>query len=187
MFERLPTDLPEVFILVPRVIRDARGFFVETYRAEEFRKHGIAAEFVQENHSLSVKNTIRGLHYQLRPPQAKLGRVTRGEVLDVAVDIRRGSPNFGKSAVALLTAENMHQIFIPPGFAHGFAVLSQEAEFLYKCSDYYDPGGEYGILWSDPALGIEWGIADPVLSEKDSRCPPLAEISEELLPRYGAK
>ncbi len=140
--------------------------------------------FVQDNHSRSCKKTLRGLHYQLRRPQAKLCRVVRGEVLDVAVDIRRGSPTFGKVASVVLSAENMHQIYVPVGFAHGFVVVSEEAEFLYKCSDYYDPGGEYGVLWSDPELGIPWNMANPILSEKDSRYPRLRDIPQEHLPRY---
>ena len=184
MFERVATQVPDVFVLRPRVVRDSRGFFAETYRADEFADIGIPDLFVQDNHSKSARNTLRGLHYQLRRPQAKLCRVVRGEVLDVAVDIRRGSPTFGKVASAYLTAENMHQIYVPVGFAHGFAVLSDEAEFLYKCSDFYDPGGEYGVLWSDSALAIDWNITDPILSDKDRRYPRLCEISTELLPKY---
>ncbi len=184
MFERIPTQLADVIVLKPRVFRDARGFFAETYRANELADFGIKEVFVQDNHSRSCKNTLRGLHYQLRRPQAKLCRVISGEVLDVAVDIRRGSPTFGKSASAVLSAENMHQIYVPTGFAHGFVVLSDNAEFLYKCSDYYDPGGEYGVLWSDPQLGIAWNLGQPILSDKDSRYPKLAEIAPDLLPRY---
>lgn len=184
MFERIPTQLADVFVLTPRVFRDSRGFFAETYRANELSDLGIRDSFVQDNHSCSGKNTLRGLHYQLRRPQAKLCRVIRGEVLDVAVDIRRGSPSFGKSASVVLSAENMHQIYVPIGFAHGFVVLSDEAEFLYKCSDYYDPGGEYGVLWSDPALGIDWGVAEPLLSGKDRQYPKLADIPTEHLPVY---
>ena len=184
MFERVATQLPDVIVLKPRVFRDTRGFFAETYRADEFAEIGIRDKFVQDNHSQSCRKTLRGLHYQLRRPQAKLCRVSRGEVLDVAVDIRRGSPTFGRSASAVLSAQNMHQIYVPVGFAHGFVVLSDEAEFLYKCSDYYDPGGEYGVLWSDPALQIPWNVDGPMLSEKDSRYPRLSEIPPELLPVY---
>jgi dTDP-4-dehydrorhamnose 3,5-epimerase len=187
MFERIPTQLPDVVVLKPRIFRDQRGLFAETYRANQFAELGIADRFVQDNHSRSAKGALRGLHYQLRQPQAKLCRVVSGEVLDIAVDIRRGSPTFGKYASAVLSAENMHQIYVPVGFAHGFVVLSDTAEFLYKCSDYYDPGGEYGVLWSDPALGIDWGAAEPILSEKDSKYPRLAEISQEFLPVYRAK
>jgi dTDP-4-dehydrorhamnose 3,5-epimerase len=184
MFEREETKVPGVWIVKPRVFRDSRGFFAETYRADQFADIGIRDKFVQDNHSQSRKGTLRGLHYQLRRPQAKLCRVVRGSVLDVAVDIRRGSPTFGKSVSVELTAENRQQIYVPVGFAHGFVVLSEEAEFLYKCSDFYDPGGEYGVLWSDPALGVEWKVTEPVLSEKDSRYPKLSEIPPELLPVY---
>lgn len=184
MFERFDTQLPGVCILKPRVFRDSRGFFAETYHAAEFKDLGITDSFVQDNHSQSGKATLRGLHYQLRRPQAKLCRVVRGEVLDVAVDIRRGSPTFGRAVTAQLSAENMQQIYVPAGFAHGFIVLSDEAEFLYKCSDFYDPGGEYGVLWSDPGLGIDWSLSSPILSEKDRRYPKLADIPEELLPVY---
>ena len=184
MFEREETKVPGVWIVKPRVFRDPRGFFAETYRADQFADLGIRDKFVQDNHSQSRKGTLRGLHYQLRRPQAKLCRVVRGSVLDVAVDIRRGSPTFGRSVSVELSAENMQQIYLPEGFAHGFVVLSEEAEFLYKCSDFYDPAGEYGVLWSDPALGIEWNVTEPALSEKDSRYPRLSEIPPELLPVY---
>ncbi len=184
MFERIPTQLDDVIVLKPRVFRDPRGFFAETYRASELAEFGIKDTFAQENQSRSCRKTLRGLHYQLRRPQAKLCRVVRGEVLDVAVDIRRGSPTFGKVASAVLSAENMQQIYVPVGFAHGFVVLSEDAEFLYKCSDYYDPGGEYGVLWSDPEIGIQWNVTDPILSEKDSRYPRLRDIPQEHLPRY---
>jgi len=133
---------------------------------------------------MSRKGTLRGLHYQLVHAQAKLCRVIRGEVLDVAVDIRRGSPTFGKWTSVILSEENKNQIFVPRGFAHGFAVLSEEAEFLYKCSDFYHPESEYGVLWRDPDLAIDWGVSNPVISEKDSRYPVLAQISPDLLPVY---
>ena len=184
MFERLTTQIPDVFVLKPRVFRDPRGFFAEVYREDQFHELGINLRFVQDNHSKSCRGTLRGLHYQLRRPQAKLCRVVSGTVLDVAVDIRRGSPTFGQVASALLSAENMHQIYVPVGFAHGFVVLSEEAQFLYKCSDLYDPGGEYGVLWSDPALRIDWNVSDPILSEKDQRYPRLADVPPELLPKY---
>lgn len=182
MFERVATAIPDVCVLKPRVFRDPRGFFLETYHAAEFEQLGIRTRFVQDNHSQSRKNTLRGLHYQLRHPQAKLCRVVRGAVLDVAVDIRRGSPTFGKWVSAELSAENMHQIFVPAGFAHGFVVLSEEAEFLYKCSDFYDPAGERGVVWNDPDLKIDWGVSQPVLSEKDARLPRLSEIASDQLP-----
>lgn len=184
MFERIATQLPDVIVLRPKVFRDARGFFAETYRENEFASAGIKTRFVQDNHSRSRRGTLRGLHYQHPRPQAKLCRVVRGEVLDVAVDIRRGSPTFGQYATALLTADNMHEIYVPVGFAHGFAVLSEEAEFLYKCSDYYDASSERGVLWSDPALAIDWQISSPILSDKDARYPRLAQIPPELLPSY---
>lgn len=184
MVERIATQLPDVILLKPRVFRDSRGFFAETYRANVFAELGIGGQFVQDNHSQSRRGTLRGLHYQLPRTQAKLCRVVRGEVLDVAVDIRRGSPTFGQFASAVLSADNMHLMYIPAGFAHGFAVLSEEAEFLYKCSDYYDAPSERGVLWSDPALGINWRVTNPILSEKDTRFPMLSEIAPELLPVY---
>ena len=187
MFERIETSVPGVCILKPRIFHDPRGFFAETFHAEKFRDIGITDTFVQDNHSQSRKGTLRGLHYQLRRPQAKLCRVVRGTVLDVAVDIRRGSPTFGKAVAVELSAENMQQIYVPKGFAHGFVVVSEEAEFLYKCSDFYDPAGEFGVLWCDPALAIEWKVSDPVLSEKDSRYPGLAEIPAARLPIYEGR
>lgn len=184
MFERIETALPDVLVIQPRVWRDERGFFLETYHASKFSAFGITDTFVQDNHSCSQRHTLRGLHYQLLHQQAKLCRVVRGEVLDVAVDIRRGSPTFGKWTSAVLSAENKHQIYIPRGLAHGFVVLSEEAEFLYKCSDFYDPVNEHGVHWRDPQLAIDWGITDPILSAKDSRYPRLSEVPPELLPRY---
>ena len=152
--QKLNTSLPDVWELQPKVIRDARGFFLETYHQEKFAGLGIHDNFVQDNHSRSAKGTLRGLHYQLRHAQAKLCRVVEGEALDVAVDIRAGSPTFGKWTSVLLSAERQNLIFIPQGFAHGFVVLSDSVQFLYKCSDFYDPGGEYGIIWNDPGLAI---------------------------------
>ncbi len=184
MFEKIHTTIPGVLILQPRLYRDSRGFFAETYHAEKFAALGIGTKFVQDNHSCSVRDTLRGLHYQLRHPQAKLCRVIRGEVFDVAVDIRRGSPTFGKWVGVLLTAEAMNQIFIPPGFAHGFAVRSESAEFLYKCSDFYDSSDEAGIAWNDPQLGIDWQISSPLLSVKDSKFPRLEALPEQNLPTY---
>lgn len=182
MFEFVQTNLPGVVVIKPRVLRDHRGFFLETYHATKFAEVGIGDVFVQDNHSCSRRNTLRGLHYQLRHAQAKLCRVVRGEVLDVAVDIRRGSPTFGKWTSIVLSSENQHQIYIPRGFAHGFSVLSDEAEFLYKCSDFYDPAAEYGIHWQDPQLGIDWRTTNPIVSEKDSHYPRLSEIASEFLP-----
>jgi dTDP-4-dehydrorhamnose 3,5-epimerase len=182
MFERIQTSIPEVFLIKPRIFRDARGFFLETYHAAKLSQFGIRDHFVQDNQSKSQKNTLRGLHYQLHHPQAKLCRVVQGEVLDVAVDIRRGSPTFGKWTSAVLSGENMHQIYVPAGFAHGFVVLSDEAEFLYKCSDFYDPEDERGVFWDDPDLRIDWHVSDPILSEKDARNPRLYDIPRDQLP-----
>jgi dTDP-4-dehydrorhamnose 3,5-epimerase len=183
MFQRFDTAIPGVIVIEPQVIRDARGFFLESYHQAQFADLGVSDLFVQDNHSCSRRGTLRGLHFQLRP-QAKLCRVIRGEVLDVAVDIRRGSPTFGQWTSATLSAENMRQIYIPRGFAHGFLVLSEVAEFLYKCSDFYDPASEHGVHWSDPQLAIDWGITDPIVSAKDARYLRLAELSPDLLPVY---
>ncbi len=185
MFERMETGIAGVAIIQPRVLGDERGFFLETYHAVKFAELGIRDTFVQDNHSYSRRGTLRGLHYQLHHAQAKLCRVVRGEVFDVAVDIRRGSPTFGKWTGTRLSAENKHQIYIPGGFAHGFVVLSDEAEFLYKCSDFYDPGSEYGVHWQDPELAIAWNVADPIVSAKDSRYPRLRDVPLELLPSYA--
>jgi dTDP-4-dehydrorhamnose 3,5-epimerase len=182
--QKLSTSLPDVWELQPKTIRDARGFFLETYHLQKFTDLGIPDVFVQDNHSRSSKGTLRGLHYQLRHPQAKLCRVVEGEDLDVAVDIRLGSPTFGKWAGVLLTAERQNLIFIPRGFAHGFVALSESVQFLYKCSDFYDPAGEHGILWSDPSLAISWGVENPLVSEKDSKYSTLAAMPREFLPRY---
>jgi len=184
MFERIETEIPGVVILKPRVFRDARGFFAETYHAGKFADLGINVNFVQDNHSCSSRGTLRGLHYQLRHPQAKLCRVVRGEVFDVAVDIRQGSPTFGKWVGAVLSAEEMNQIFVPAGFAHGFVVLSESAEFLYKCSDFYDPKSEGGVAWNDPDLAIAWGVLTPLVSAKDSGFSALRLIRPENLPRF---
>jgi dTDP-4-dehydrorhamnose 3,5-epimerase len=179
----VPTALPEVVRVEPDVHRDARGFFVETWRADRWGAGGVAGPFVQDNHSRSRAGTVRGLHAQGRRPQGKLVRVVRGEIWDVAVDVRRGSPSFGRWVAETLSAENFAQLWIPPGFAHGFAVLSDEAEFVYKCTDYYDPTDELRIAWNDPALAIPWPVAEPLLSEPDRRAPTLAELAERL-PRW---
>ena len=169
------------------MLRDARGFFLETYHQQKFSELGIPDVFVQDNHSRSAKGTLRGLHYQLRHAQAKLCRVVEGEALDVAVDIRLGSPTFGRWTSERLSAERQNQIFIPPGFAHGFVALTDTVQFLYKCSDFYDPSGEYGIIWNDPGLAISWGVANPLVSEKDAMYPTLAAMLREFLPRYSKK
>jgi dTDP-4-dehydrorhamnose 3,5-epimerase len=185
--QKLNTSLPEVWELQPKVFRDARGFFLETYHKEKFSDLGIADGFIQDNHSRSAKGTLRGLHYQLPHTQAKLCRVVEGEVLDVAVDVRIGSPTFGKWASVLLSAERQNQMYIPQGFAHGFVALSDSVQFLYKCSDLYDPTSERGIIWNDPVLAISWGIANPLVSEKDAKYSTLAAMPREFLPQYPKK
>jgi dTDP-4-dehydrorhamnose 3,5-epimerase len=184
---RLETSLTGVFELRPKIFRDARGFFIETYHRAKFAELGITDLFVQDNHSCSVKGTLRGLHYQLRHPQAKLCRLVEGEALDVAVDIRLGSPNFGKWTSVLLSAKEQNQVYVPIGFAHGFLALTDSVQFLYKCSDFYDPADEHGIVWNDPDLKIFWGVSAPVVSEKDAKYPTLAEVSRELLPVHFLK
>ena len=173
--------------LCPKIIRDARGFFMETYQCAKFAEMGITDAFVQDNHAASSRGTLRGFHYQLHRPQAKLCRVVEGEALDVAVDIRLGSPHFGKWTSVLLSAKDLNQIYVPVGFAHAYLGLSDKVQFLYKCSDFYDPADEHGVLWNDPALNISWGIDVPLLSEKDSRNPKLADVALDLPPRYSGK
>jgi dTDP-4-dehydrorhamnose 3,5-epimerase len=180
----LPTDLPDVLLIEPDVHRDARGFFLESWRAPRYRDAGIAAEFVQDNHSASVAGTLRGLHIQLAPrAQAKLVRVIEGEVHDVAVDIRLGSPTFGRYTAARLSAENFRQLYIPPGFAHGFCVTSPRAQVEYKCSEVYDASCELAIAWDDPEIGIAWPVAEPILSPRDRQAPRLADVRHRL-PRF---
>lgn len=173
----IPTSLPEVKIVEPKVFGDARGFFFESFNAKEFAEAvGEHIEFVQDNHSLSSKGVLRGLHYQVEHAQGKLVRVIAGEVFDVAVDIRRASPNFGKWAGVRLSGENHRQLWVPPGFAHGFVVLSESAQFLYKTTDYWYPEHERSIVWNDPELGIEWPIDfEPVLAAKDAAAPRLRD------------
>jgi dTDP-4-dehydrorhamnose 3,5-epimerase len=180
-------SIPGVCELRPKIFRDSRGFFMETYNQKEFAQLGITDSFVQDNHSASVKGTIRGLHYQLRHAQAKLCRVIEGEVLDVAVDIRVGSPHFGQWASVVLTAMGQNQIYIPRGFAHGYLALSEGVQFLYKCTDFYHPEDERGILWNDPQIGVSWNVADPIVSDKDSRFTTLSQTPKEFLPQYLAK
>lgn len=166
----IQTDIPDIVIIEPRVFEDSRGFFMETYQAEKFTQAGIGSNFVQDNHSRSSQFTLRGLHYQIRHAQGKLVRVVAGEIFDVAVDIRRSSATFGKSIGILLSAENKRQLWIPPGFAHGFYVVSEWAEVLYKATDFYDPEAERVIIWNDPTLNVAWPIAageSPTLSPKD--------------------
>jgi dTDP-4-dehydrorhamnose 3,5-epimerase len=182
--QRIDTLVPDVFALWPKVLRDRRGFFTETYHQAEFATLGITDQFVQDSHSCSCKGTLRGLHYQLRHPQAKLCRVVEGEALDVAVDIRVGSPHFGKWVSAVLSAKDLNQIYIPAGFAHGFLALSDTVHFLYKCSDFYDVEDQHGIAWDDPGLAIVWDISNPLISEKDKELPTLSSLPLESLPRY---
>lgn len=166
-----PTEIPDVLIIEPNVFGDHRGFFFESYNEKKFMETtGLQVTFVQDNHSRSNKYVLRGLHYQIRQPQGKLVRVISGEVFDVAVDIRRSSPTFGNSVGEYLTAENKKQMWVPPGFAHGFLVLSDVAEFLYKTTDYYAPEHERCIRWNDPVLNVQWPIAgNPLVSEKDEK------------------
>ena len=180
--EKKETSLPGVFEIWPRILKDNRGYFLETYHQKKYAELGIDDLFVQDNQSFSTKGTLRGLHYQLRHPQSKLCWVVEGEVLDIAVDIRKNSPTFGKSIGIILSAEKQNQIYIPRGFAHGFLALTDKIRFFYKCSDFYFPEDERGILWSDPDLAISWGLADPVISEKDLRNPRLKQVHSDLLP-----
>lgn len=180
----IETNLPGVILLEPRVFGDARGFFVETLRSEWLAQAGLNTPFVQDNQSRSRRGVLRGLHYQLQQPQGKLVRCARGQVFDVAVDVRRGSPNFGRWTGHVLDDVSHRQMYIPPGFAHGFCVLSDEADFVYRCTDYYHPGSEAGILWNDPAVGIEWPKLPEawLLSDKDQKLPPLSQQTR--LPDY---
>ncbi|MDR1612652.1 MAG: dTDP-4-dehydrorhamnose 3,5-epimerase [Planctomycetota bacterium] len=186
--EREPLTIPDLLLLRPKVFEDRRGFFFETYRRNEFASLGITVNFVQDNQSGSIRNALRGLHYQIDTPQAKLVRVVKGEVFDVAVDVRVGSPWFGRHCGMTLSESNRKTLYIPAGFAHGFYVLSEYAEFAYKCSDYYSPRNERGILWSDPELGIQWPLdaaKPPILSDKDLRYKPLREMDKADLPVYA--
>jgi dTDP-4-dehydrorhamnose 3,5-epimerase len=174
------TDIPGIVIVEPDVHRDNRGFFLETYHEEKYREGGIGEVFVQDNHSQSQRDTLRGLHLQLSPPQAKLVRASRGRILDVAVDVRRGSPTFGRHFGLELSSENQLQLYLAPGLAHGFLVLSDLAEVEYKCSRFYDAPSELVISWNDPELGIPWPIEDPILSSKDAGAPQLADLMNRL-------
>jgi len=176
----LSTELPGVLIIEPDVYRDPRGFFLESYHLQKYQEEGISLSFVQDNHSYSVRGTIRGLHAQCRRPQGKLLRVIEGEVFDVAVDIRKGSPTFGRWLGIHLSAENFRQCYIPPGFAHGFAVLSATAQLEYKCTDYYDPADEISVLWNDLEIGIVWPVENPILSAKDLSAPRLRDLTDKL-------
>ena len=176
----LPTKLPEVMLVTSDVYRDARGVFLETYHAQKYTEGGISAKFVQDNFSRSLSGTLRGLHAQLVRPQGKLIRAVRGEIFDVAVDIRRNSPTFAAWVGVRLNSDEFQQIYIPPGFAHGFCVLSEIAEIEYKCTDFYEPTGEMTVRWNDPMINIDWPIDSPVLSEKDGTAQGLEDQMERL-------
>jgi dTDP-4-dehydrorhamnose 3,5-epimerase len=180
MPERLETKLEGVVLLEPKVFGDERGFFVETFSRDLWRELGIDVEFVQHNHSRSVGKTLRGLHFQTQPGQAKLVRCSRGAVFDVAVDLRRGSPTYGQWEGYVLDDETHRQLFVPAGFGHGFAVLSEIADVAYLLSSVYDPDTEAGIAWDDPDVGVEWPVDEPLLSERDKSAPRLAEVADSL-------
>jgi dTDP-4-dehydrorhamnose 3,5-epimerase len=177
----IQTALPGIIVIEPDVHLDPRGFFLETYHAAKYHDAGIDGPFVQDNSSRSVRGMLRGLHLQRRHPQGKLIRVTEGEIFDVAVDVRRGSPTFGRWVSVALSASNFKQCYIPPGFAHGFCVVSEDAQVEYKCTDLYDPASEIGVAWNDPALAIPWPVADPQVSDRDRRNPSL-EAALDVLP-----
>lgn len=181
----VPTDLPGVVIIEPVVHRDARGFFLETFNAARFASAGLSVTFVQDNHSSSVQGTLRGLHAQRTRPQGKLVRVIEGEIWDVAVDVRPDQPTFGKWTATTLSADNFRQLYIPPGFAHGFCVLSPIAQVEYKCTALYDREDEIGIVYNDPDIGIPWPVAQPILSDRDRSHPRLAEVRTRLMPSYA--
>ena len=170
--------LDGILVVEPKVFPDGRGFFLESYNARKYAAEGIGGCFVQDNHSRSVKGVLRGLHYQINPGQDKLVRVIQGEVFDVVVDLRRESPTFGQWESFILSVENKMQIYVPKGFAHGFCVLSEVAEFCYKCTDYYSPADERGIIWNDPDLSVQWPDSEPLLSDRDLKLPKLQDAKD---------
>ncbi|HEX8689578.1 MAG TPA: dTDP-4-dehydrorhamnose 3,5-epimerase [Solirubrobacterales bacterium] len=180
MPRRLPSELEGVVLIEPEVHGDQRGFMVETYRRDAWAELGVDAEFVQQNHSRSVQGTLRGLHFQTEPGQAKLVRCPRGRIFDVAVDLRRNSPTYGRWEGQVLDDEDHRQLFVPAGFGHGFAVLSEVADVAYQLSSLYDPATEAGIAWNDPDVGVEWPIEDPLLSERDRKAPRLSAVADSL-------
>ena len=181
----IPTKLPGVLLIKPKIFGDERGFFYESFQQEQYRTVGLTLPFVQDNHSRSRQGVLRGLHYQRKHAQGKLVMVTRGAVFDVAVDIRPNSPQFGQWVGEVISDENHYQLYIPPGFAHGFYVLSEVADFCYKCTDYYHSEYEAGIIWNDPSINIAWPITgQPELSAKDQKSPTLAQIEKDHLPEY---
>jgi dTDP-4-dehydrorhamnose 3,5-epimerase len=177
----LATELPGVILVEPRIHRDGRGFFLESYHAAKYREGGIDENFVQDNHSYSVRGTLRGLHGQSPHPQGKLVRVIEGEIFDVVVDVRRGSPAYGRVLTLVLTSGSHRQIYVPPGLVHGFVVTSDVAQVEYKCTDFYHPECEFSVAWNDPALDIPWPVASPTLSAKDAAAPPLADVQDRLI------
>lgn len=176
------TEIPGVVLVTPRVHRDERGFFLETYHESRYRENGIAGPFVQDNHSRSRSGILRGLHGQSPNPQGKLVRCVVGAVWDVAVDVRLGSPSFGRHFGAELSADNFRQLYVPPGLLHGFVVLSEEAEVEYKCTHVYDPAGDFGVRWDDPELAVPWPVRSPMLSAKDRDAPLLRDVRDRLVP-----
>ncbi len=183
--KRIDTNLPGVYVIEPAVHGDARGYFYESFHAEKYAELGIRARFLQANVSRSLQGVLRGLHYQQPHPQGKLVSVLEGEVYDVAVDIRRGSPTFGQWEAAMLTAGNHRQLWIPEGFAHGFCVVSEAATFMYQCTALYDPAADSGVRWNDAAIGIDWPVAEPTLSAKDRQSPFLADVPDDKLPVFA--
>jgi dTDP-4-dehydrorhamnose 3,5-epimerase len=177
----METAIPGIILIEPTVHRDDRGFFLESYRESEYRDGGIRARFVQDNHSCSVKHTLRGLHGQYPNPQGKLVRVIEGEIFDVSVDVRRGSPTYGKHFATRLSADNFHQLYIPPGVLHGFLVTSEVAQVVYKCTDFYRPEADFSVAWNDPEFGIAWPIESPILSAKDRCAPRLQDLVDQLI------
>lgn len=176
----IETKIKDLIIIEPKVYSDGRGYFFETYQEQRYKENGIPYKFVQDNRSKSIKGVLRGLHFQKTKPQGKLVSVTSGEVLDVAVDLRINSETFGSYESVVLTGDNKRQFFVPPGFAHGFLVLSDTAEFTYKCTDYYDPADEGGIIWNDPELAIDWGDISPTLSNKDQSLLTFSEFKSKV-------
>ncbi len=182
--EFVPGKLPGVVLVKPRVFPDDRGFFTETFHAGKYREAGIDRPFVQDNFSFSRKYVLRGLHYQRNRPQGKLVYVASGEIFDVAVDVRLGSPTFGQWEGYLLSGDNHHQLYVPEGLAHGFVVLSETASVMYKCTELYSPADDTGIRWNDPEIGVDWQVEHPLLSPKDAVLPTLSEIPREILPKF---
>lgn len=181
MTDFVETSIPGVILIEPPVHRDDRGYFLETYHESRYRDGGIRERFVQDNQSSSVRNTLRGFHGQSPHPQGKLVRVIEGEIFDVAVDVRRGSPAYGKHFAARLSAQNFRQLYLPPGVLHGFLVMSDVAQCVYKCTDFYRPEAEFSVAWNDPEIGIAWPVVSPILSEKDRCAPRLKDVADRLI------